>query len=190
MILCQSAKRVQEGLAEADQAIALDPLSPLPSWTREFCLVAAHRYDEAIAQHKKTQDLDRNFFYADSYSGIAYRQKGMLNESLAEYRRASQIAGQPLPGMAVTFARMGRSAEARAILREILDLSTRRYVAPEAAAIIYIALGEKDQAFVWLDKALEARSASLVYFIGMPQYDPVRADPRFVALLGKIKPPR
>ncbi len=114
----------------------------------------------------------------------------MLAESLAEYQQAGKIAGQPLPGMAVTYARMGRTAEPRAILREILDLSARRYVAPEAAATIYIALGNKEQAFVWLDKAWEARSASLVYFIGMPQYDPVRTDPRFVALIGKIKPPR
>lgn len=67
LALC-AMNRWDEGLAETDRAIVLDPLSPAPSWTREFCLLMAHRYDQAIAQHEKTAELDPNFFSHPSRS--------------------------------------------------------------------------------------------------------------------------
>jgi len=185
--LC-SRKRFGEGLAESERAINLDPLSAAPSWVREYCFTMSRRYDEALAQHQKTSELDPNFFYLDSPAGIAYREKGMFAESVAEYQRLQKVTGQPMPGLAVTYARMGKTGEARAILREMLDLAARKYVSADRVAMIYANVGEKDQAFVWLDKACEAHSGWLISGnLVSPQFDPIRADPRYAALLKKMK---
>lgn len=65
--LC-AISRWDEGPAEAARAIVLDPLSPAPSWSREQCLLAARRYDQTIAQHTKTAELDATYFYYDSFA--------------------------------------------------------------------------------------------------------------------------
>jgi Tfp pilus assembly protein PilF len=187
LALC-SMDRWDEGIAEADRAILLDPLSPVPSQMREACLVKSRRYDQAIQQHRRTAELDPNFFYSGSSLGTAYLEKGMFAEAVAEYQRLQRATGGPsFSGLAVTFARMGKTAEARKILDEFLNRSEQQYVSSDEIALIYASLGEKDQAFAWLDRAYEARSAFLITgILGGPDYDPLRGDPRLDALLRKI----
>ena len=97
-MLCSLPGESAEGLVDVDRAIALDPLAPWPSWTRELCLTAARRYDEVIAQHQKTLELDPEFFYLDSWAGVAYRETGRLAESAAEYRARAHDQRQPARG--------------------------------------------------------------------------------------------
>ena len=187
LALC-AMRQFDEGLLQTEGAIALDPLSPVSSWTREYCLVMARRFDETIEQHKKTTELDPNFFYFESPAAIAYREQGMFTEAVAEYQRLQKAMGGPrLPGLAVTYARMGKTAEARQILEEFLARSRRQYVSPEQASLIYASLGEKDPAFAWLDRSCEARSAFLITgILALPDYDALRSDPRFDSLLRRI----
>jgi hypothetical protein len=106
-------KRFDEGLAQVEYAITVDPLSPLPAWVHENCFDMSRRFDELLAQHQRASELDPNFFYVDSPAAIAYREKGMFAESVAEYQRLRKVTGQPMPGLAVTYARMGKTSEAR-----------------------------------------------------------------------------
>ncbi len=179
--------RFDEGLAHTARAIALDPLSVMPPWTREFCLSMAGRHDEVLAQHRQTAELDANFFYIDSFTGLAYREKKMWKEAVAEYERYHEVTGLPLAGLAVTYARMGRARDARKILQQLLDKAKRQYVSPEQLAIVYAGLGENESAFQWLERAYEARSAWLASgILSSPDYDSLRGDPRFPAFVRKM----
>lgn len=88
------------------------------------------------------------------------------------------------PELAITYARMGRVEEARAILREWeSSLGTGRY---RALAIIHAALGESDRAFEYLERAFEARPTGLLSLKVDPVYDPLRSDPRFDDLVRRM----
>ena len=176
-----------EAIALADRAIALDPLNPSASWTKENVLLQARQYDEAIEQHKRTVELDPNFFYADSPVSRAYREKGMLKEALDEYMKVQKLMPeQPLYGLAILYAHIGRQQEARNILSDLINESTKRYIAPTGPAMVYISLGELDRAFEWLDRAYEAHDTFLNGLKTDGRYDPIHSDPRYTVLLKKL----
>ncbi len=187
LALC-ARKHTDQGLAMLDRTISLDPLAPIPSWSREWCLCTARRFDDVVEQHKRTAELDPDFFYIGAPLAMAYGEKGMLAQSLAEYEHARRVTGRPVFGMALTLVRMGRVDEARKLLRGFLDEARSRYVAPEIVASVYAALGEKDQAFAWLDKAYEAHSSGPLAnnVLNLPDYDPIRSGLRLAVLQKKI----
>src|SRR5262249_41223952 len=88
--------------------------------------------------------------------------------------------GSPQPGLAITYAKMGRQSDARRILDELKEISATKYVAADVIASIYVALGEKDEAFRWLEHGFE-ENAGVNYFI--PEFRPLRSDPRFADML-------
>ena len=81
---------------------------------------------------------------------------------------------------------MAKNPEARKILLELEEAAEQRYVSPYDIATIYAALGEKDQAFAWLEKAYEERSGWLAYLQVNPILDNLRPDPRFASLVRRI----
>jgi tetratricopeptide (TPR) repeat protein len=82
----------------------------------------------------------------------------------------------------------GRRVEANKVLEELLKLNERRYVTPAALAYVYIGLGDKDQAFAWLEKAYQEHSNFLAYLKVVPVADPLRSDPRFADLVRRVGP--
>ncbi len=81
---------------------------------------------------------------------------------------------------------MGRKAEARAVLDEMIRSSKQTYISPVHVASIYLGLGEKDRAFEWLEKAYAQRSSSLALLKVNPRFDGVRSDPRFIDLMKRV----
>ncbi len=84
------------------------------------------------------------------------------------------------------YAREGRKQEARQLLRQLLLLARREYIDPGLPAAVYISLGDKEQAFAWLEKAYAAQSAYMTSLKAWSLFDPIRSDPRFADLLRRV----
>jgi len=181
--------RIQESLAETKRAQELDPLSLIINAALGERLYYARQHDQAMEQCQKTVELDSNFHLAHSYLGLAYEQKGMYKEAIAEFQKAiilSRGSSESVANLGYAYAISGQRGEAQKILDELNVPSKQRYVSPFDIAIIYTGLGEKDRAFEWLEKSYEERSGRLMYLKVKPSFDPLRADPRFTALLKKV----
>jgi len=112
----------------------------------------------------------------------------VFDAAMAAFRKASQLDDNPLilAWLGYSYAISGRRREARQILAELKKLSKRRHVDSFCVAIIHTALGEKEPAFAWLEKAYEERSWWLVALKLDPSFDRLRSDPWLAALLEKI----
>jgi tetratricopeptide (TPR) repeat protein len=179
--------RFDEAIAEAKRAEELEPLSFISNSHLGWILFLAGRNDEAIAHCKRLLEVDPNFFPALRYLGLAYEQKGMHKEAIAEFAKGVKLSASPLmiSLLGHAYAVSGNKAEARRILAE-LDQQKQRYVSPYTVATIYAGLGDRDQAFKWLEKAFEERDIWLMNLAVDPQLTPLRADRRFADLLKRI----
>jgi len=180
-----------EGDAEGAQlhigeAVKLDPLSPITSTFAGFIDIAYGRLDDAIAEGRRTQSLDPNYLYQGSQLAVAYREKGMFAEALELYKKAAEVSGIPQPGLAITYAKMGRRSDAERVLGEVKTFAAAHYFAGEEIASIYVALGDNDAAFQWLERACNEHSGSLHGIVARPIFRPLHSDPRFAALLKRI----
>ncbi|HUI54057.1 MAG TPA: protein kinase [Bryobacteraceae bacterium] len=181
--------RFDQALDEMTRADQLTPLSPVLTLALGNRLYYARQYAAAIDQCQKALTMDSSFVPAHVSLARAYQQKGMAPEAIAEFRRAldaSQGDSNELAALGQAYAVSHQEAEARKILDQLKERSQQTYVQPMWIAVIHLGLGEKDQAFDWIEKAYEDRSAWLVYLKVDPLFDTVRADPRFVDLLRRV----
>ena len=133
-----------------------------------------------------------NFVPAHEYLGRAYEQNGMLTQALAEFHKALDLSEgdtNELAALGQAYAVSHQPAEARKIIDQLKDRSQQTYVQPASIAVIYMALGDKDQAFDWLQKAYGDRAGWLLYLKVDPWADSVRNDPRFTDLVRRVFPP-
>ena len=112
---------------------------------------------------------------------------------LEDSRQISRILVDPQDPNRVFVAALGHAYslsgerdKANKILDELREMSKQRYVSPYLIAIVYVGLGDKDQAFAWLDKAFQDRSSLLLWLKVEPQFDSLRDDPRFQDLLRRV----
>jgi len=181
--------KLDHALVEVKRAYELDPVSPIIHTDVGAVYLMARRYDEAIEQLRGTVQMDPEFYWAHRFLGMALDLKGDTTGALAEFTKAFQLNDDPagLGFIGHVQARMGHEKEARARLDQMNDAAKRRYVAPYAFALIHLALGDKDQALDWLEKAAQERGLTYFNFIKVdPFLDPLRGDPRFEALVNKV----
>jgi eukaryotic-like serine/threonine-protein kinase len=177
---------VKEGLGLVLEAEKLDPLSPIISFVATAAYLADNRIDEAIIEGQRTQQLDPHYFYLDSNLAAAYREKGNFTEAITLYTRAQEERRFPSSGLAITYARMGQQSEARKILDQLVQERQTRYVSAQTIAAIYVALGETDEAFRWLDVAAAEHSGTLQWIAFLPEFRALRPDARFPNFLRRI----
>jgi TolB-like protein/Tfp pilus assembly protein PilF/predicted Ser/Thr protein kinase len=197
-IVLWSTGRLEEALTQERRALELDPLSTIINRNVGDVFLYQRKYDQAIAQYRKTLEVDPTFGSAVNNMALAYAHKGMYAEAIDEFQKgaggAAASSGRgagnapPSPVLAYIYAKAGRKAEALQMLARIQDSAKDRYVPALTSVRIYSALGQKDKAFEWLEKAYNDRSiaAQTSGIRADPAYDPLRSDPRFADLLRRI----
>ncbi|MCU1266284.1 MAG: hypothetical protein JWM21_2602 [Acidobacteria bacterium] len=180
-------ERYDEAIAEAKRTQELEPLSFTASSHLGWIYYLAGQSDRAIEQCSKILELDPNSFPARRYRGLAYEQKGMYREAIDEFQKGVKVSGSPLmlALLGHAFAASGQKAEAEHVLTELSDLQGRRYVSSYTVAAIYAGLGNRDQAFKWLEKAYEERDVWLMNLKVDPVFTKLRSDKRFPDLLDR-----
>ncbi|HEU4933287.1 MAG TPA: tetratricopeptide repeat protein, partial [Pyrinomonadaceae bacterium] len=184
-----SRGRIDESIAASNRARELDPFSLSISAQRGFLFENARRYDEAIEQLRNVIAMDPNHYQALWILGHTYAANKQFDEAVAAAEKAVDVS-QRTPGalgiLGLVYGLAGRKAEATKILNELLELNKTRYVTPAAFVNVYVGLGDKEQAFVWLEKAYQERSNFVAYLKVFPLVDPLRSDPRFDELVRRI----
>ncbi|NIM91464.1 MAG: protein kinase [Candidatus Aminicenantes bacterium] len=183
--------RHEEAIKEIKRAQELDPLSLVINRNVGTIFFRARQYGQAIENFRKTIEMDPSFTYVHGYLGLTYIQKSMYEEALAEAKKEKEISRIWNPRveawLAFAYVKAGQKNEARKILDEMLKRSEQTYVSPYYIGYVYIALGEDDQGFRWLDKAIEEQDSWLRYLKIEQAFDRVRSDLRYKELLKKIR---
>jgi adenylate cyclase len=188
--LGKATGRFQEALREREIAHSLDPLSRIIATELGLTLYLLRRYDEAIARLKQVLELDPNFAFAHQRLGEVYLRKGLHVEAIAALERAADLGLKAHPLiealLAYAYAASGDRTRAAQIVRELTRRAARGDIPPFAIALAHTGVGDKEQAFAWLDKAAAARDPNLTLRWSSPLLDPLRADPRFTRLLRRM----
>ena len=153
----------------------------------------ARRYDEAMAQLKKAIELDPAFFYSRQILGTVLQAKGDLPGAIAEFEKARQLSGDPmhLVLLAVAKTKMGDKSIAQQALAELDRTNRDRQGLAYDHALLYIGIGNKEEALHWLEQSYADRDGANLSWINVePMLDPLRGEPRFEALVQKVIAPK
>jgi serine/threonine-protein kinase len=182
----QLAGRLAEAIPETRRGVELDPTALIVNAELGWAYYLLRQPDQAIAQGRKTLELDPNFVFASWIIAQAYSQKGSYQEAINELNKARPLSADwswIIAELGYACAASGQRAEAQKIIQELKERAAREYIDPVLIAYIYIALGEKDQAFDRLEKAYQERSGLTIFLKIEPKFDSLRGEARFAALL-------
>jgi eukaryotic-like serine/threonine-protein kinase len=189
--LLSALGRHEEAFPEVRLALELDPLSLIILAGAGGAYFYARRYEEAMAHFRRALDIDPEFMPGHNDLGRALECSGHTAEAIKEYEHAIRLAGASLAdasaGVANALAVAGRVNEARAMLAELSQRRAERYVSAWALASIHARLGEKVEALDWLERAFDEHDSTLVWLKVHPRFDALRSEPRFEALLARMR---
>jgi len=180
-------------LAELKRAVELDPLSLIINSNLGWAYIHLGRLDEAIEQLRKTVEMDGAFYYARYTLALALELKGAIPEAIAEYQKTVSITEDsvPLGMLGRLYAAQGRKDEAQQILQRLRERRGQRYTPAYSLALVYLGLGDRNEALKWLEEGYRERDGFNIGPIRIdPLLTPLHGDPRFEALAEKIVPAR
>jgi tetratricopeptide (TPR) repeat protein len=181
--------QLEKASEEAETALELDPVSPILSTAVGETYYQRRLYDRAIEQNRAALTLDQAYLPALVNLGRAFAQKGMHQDARDAFQKIlTYVPEDPavLSLLANDYAVSGDDVAARKVLVELQALAKKRYVPSLYIAVVHAGLGEKDQAFIWLEKAYEERCDYLVYLPSEPLGDTLRSDPRYAELIHRL----
>jgi DNA-binding winged helix-turn-helix (wHTH) protein/TolB-like protein/Tfp pilus assembly protein PilF len=184
-----AVERFDEAIAEAKRTAELEPLSFVASSHLGWIYYLSGQNDKAIEQCKKILELDPSSFPARRYLGLAYEGKGMYNEAISEFQTGVKLSGSPLmlALLGHAYAVAGKRAEALQVLADLQPVQNQRYVSPYTVAAIHAGLNDNEQAFKWLEKAMEERDIWLMNLKVDPVFAKLRKHPQFSDILARIR---
>jgi serine/threonine-protein kinase len=148
----------------------------------------ARQDDRAVDQLRKAIELEPDYFLAHTWLGVVYAHMGRLPEAVAETQKGAQLSDSPLARavMGYAYALAGRSSEARKVADELAAKRGQNYLCPYEIGTIYVGLGQKDEAFRWLERAYDERSYCIPALKFDTRLDPIRSDPRLEDLIRRV----
>ena len=185
--------RSDEALGEIKLAQELDPLSPVINTNLARHYLKRGDLDAAINECRKVIELSPNFPDAHRILALAYQKQGRHDEAITECQKAVELSGRSsgtLGALGYGYAVAGRRSEALATLRELEDRYARREVLGASIALIYAGLGDKDQAFQWLERNFQEGGPLQNAMLLQPYLDTLRSDPRYADLLRRMGLPQ
>ena len=187
--------RSEEAIPQAKRAVALEPLNLKYNDTVGVMYRDAKQYDEAIESFKKTLEMDPNYPPSNGNLGYTYQLTQHYDLWLEQWKKAASLNDDHediaiAEETARAYSKSGYQAAIKKYIELQLQLTKRRYVDPADIAANYADVGDRDQAFAWLQKAYLEKSNNLSYIKVMPQLDGLRSDPRYAALLKKMGLPQ
>lgn len=184
-----AVERFDEAIAQAKRTEELEPLSFVASSHLGWIYYLSGQNDKAIEQCRKILELDPSSFPARRYLGLAYEAKGMYPEAITEFQTGVKLSGSPLmlALLGHAYAASGKTAEAKQVLTDLQQLQDQRYVSPYTVAAIYAGLGDDEQAFKWLENAVEGRDIWLMNLKVDPVFAKLRSKRQFTDILARIR---
>jgi len=187
--LLRDMGRFDEALTELERARELNPFSLAINTSLGYLYFFARQYDLAIAQCQKTLQLDSNFHWAHDVIALAYLQKGEFEEALGELRRAVVLSASSVDykcHLAQAYAGAGMTTEAQNVLEELLQKEQTNHVPLHEISLIYKALGQRDRALSFLERASDEQPSVVNASKMDPRWDSFRIDPVYTEVLEKI----
>jgi TolB-like protein/Tfp pilus assembly protein PilF len=184
-----SLGQAQLAIDVARSALATDPGSAAFSHNLAVQLYLARQFDDAIAQSRETLSIAPNFVQAYAVMAQAYAGKSMLQEALDANAHHAELSHNWPFARAIEGYLRGRQGDRKSAMRsidELTQMSKIGYVPAITFAMVYAGMGDKDHAFVWLNKAYDERFTRLAYIRQESFWDPLRSDPRYADLIRKI----
>lgn len=185
--------RIDEGIAEIKRAQELDPLSMMINKSVGDRYADARQYDRAFEYYRKTTEMDTNFPLAHEGLGFMYIKKGKYKEALEEFQKTENFTPENPRYYVINaeiYSKQGKNGEAEKTLNGLLELSKKKYVPPGSIAATYSILGQKDQAFEWLEKSFQEHSIRMSYLKDEDVWDNIRDDQRFKDLIRRVGLPQ
>ncbi len=184
-----STGKPEEAYTQIKKSIELDPLAPIHYASTYTVLIPLRRYDEAIQQQQKALEIDPRFPRAHGCLAWIYYAAGRLEDAAREAQIAvvnSDSGVEYLSELGLIYGRMGRRAEALSIRAILEQRAKSTYVDQSLFAAIHIGLGEYDEAFRLLGRAVDDHSTYLEYLKIDPALNGLRNDPRYTQLLKRV----
>lgn len=180
--------KVKQSEAEGQRATELDPLSAAIWMDAGLAPTIENKFEAAREFARKALYLDPNFLLARAVLGWVDLQAGEYNQAIPELQKADIVGAPPFVQgwIGYAYARVGQRDKAETVLAQLKDGSAHSYVSPYCLAMVYLGRGETQQALTDLEKAYEIRSQWLDFTNIDKMYEPLRSEPRFIALLKKV----
>jgi TolB-like protein/DNA-binding winged helix-turn-helix (wHTH) protein len=181
--------RFPEALAESERARELDPLSLIIAADRGVILLYARQYDASIAQFRAVKEMEPGFPRAGMVVA-PYVEKQQYADALAELKEWADFRGESewtWAWRAFVYGRSGQSAQARLALAKVKQFYDHGHHSPDAMLWALVGMGNRDEAFVWFEKAYADHSNALTSLKVNPGFDGLRSDPRFQNLMRRVR---
>jgi eukaryotic-like serine/threonine-protein kinase len=187
--LYSCSERHKEAQESMLKALSLDPLSMMIHTSVGDAYYYARMYDRSLVYYRKAIELDPRFDGAHTDLARSLEALGRFAEARTEYEEGRRLGGGvagPSFGLGHLEASSGNKAAARRILGELIEARSHRVVSAWGIAALHASMGDADEAFRWLDTAVQERATGVIFLRVHPRLDPIRQDPRYPAMLRKV----